>query len=103
MAQHMAPSDYANLPVGAPPPGVVPNFDHPQSRATEAYIAMGICIGLTLVVVVLRIYVKLAVTHMWGWDDCESGEMAICLMLTVAGACLMGYVRNSFICPFQSL
>lgn len=63
-------SDYANLPAGAPPPGVMPNFDHPATRAIEAHIGMGICIGVTLVFVVLRLYVKLAITHMWGWDDC---------------------------------
>lgn len=67
-------SDYANLPAGAPPPGVMPNFDHPATRAIEAHIGMGICIGVTLVFVVLRLYVKLAITHMWGWDDCESFE-----------------------------
>lgn len=67
-------SDYANLPAGAPPPGVVPNFDHPPTRVIEAHIGMGICIGVTLVFVMLRLYVKLAITHTWGWDDCESFE-----------------------------
>lgn len=101
MAQQMDPSYYANLPASAPPPGVIPNLDHPQSRAIEAHIGMGICIGVTLVFVVLRMYVKLAITHMWGWDDCESFEMAIYLMLTAVGACLIGFVRHSFICPSQ--
>ena len=63
--------DYSHIPVGAPPPGIRPNFDHGESRAIEAYVAMGICIGLTTIFVALRVYVKLAVTHMWGWDDCK--------------------------------
>ena len=72
MAQQMSPMDYANLPAGPPPPGVMPNFAHPQSRAYQAHIGMGVCIGVTSIFVVLRMYVKLAVTHKWGWDDCES-------------------------------
>lgn len=69
--------DYVDLPASAPPPGVVPNFDHPQSRALEAHVGMGICIGITFIVVILRIYVKLAITHMWGWDDCEHVDSMI--------------------------
>jgi len=69
MAQQLSPLDYANLPVAAPPVGVLPNFNDPATRAIEIYIGMGICIGITLFFVVLRLYVKLAVTHMWGWDD----------------------------------
>lgn len=59
-----------------PPPGVTPNFDHPQSRTREAYIGIGVCLAVATVVVVLRIYIKLAfIAHMWGWDDCKSLEM----------------------------
>lgn len=68
-------SYYANLPAGAPPPGVISNFDHAESRAIEAYIGMGICIGVTLIFVTLRVYVKLAITHHWGWDDCKFFNM----------------------------
>lgn len=61
--------DYFNMPAGKPPPGVTPNFDHPQSRAIAAHIGMGICIGITSVLIILRVYVKLAITKFWGWDD----------------------------------
>ena len=71
----MDPSYYANLPADAPPPGVVSNFDHPDSRAIAAHIGMGICMGVTLIFVILRAYVKLAITHLWGWDDCESFDI----------------------------
>lgn len=67
----MSSSSYANLPLGQPPPGIISNFDHAPSRAIEAHIGMGICIGITLVFVLLRFYVKLAITQKWGWDDCE--------------------------------
>ena len=97
----MDPSYYANLPVGAPPPGVVSNFDHPSTRATEVRITMGICLGITSVFIVLRLYVKILITHMWGWDDCEFLEMVVCLLLTVVGACILGWVRQSFRWRYQ--
>lgn len=75
MLQQTDPSYYANLPAGAPPPGVIPNFNHPPTRAIEAHIGMGVCIGITSILIVLRIYTKLAVTHMWGLDDCESSSL----------------------------
>ena len=67
----MDSSDYANIPVGKPPPGVISNFDHPQSRAIVEYVGVSICLGFALIFVLLRIYVKLAVTRAWGWDDGE--------------------------------
>ena len=63
--------NYANVPALAPPPGVVPNFHNPPSRAGEMRIGMGLCIGITSVLVVLRFYVKFAITHTPGWDDCK--------------------------------
>lgn len=65
----MSPVEYANLPAGVPPVGVLPNFEDPATRAVEIYVGMGICIGITLVFVLLRLYVKVMITHMWGWDD----------------------------------
>ena len=79
MAQELDSSYYASLLVSPPPPGVTPNFQHPQSRTIEAYVGMGICIGITAVLMFLRIYIKLAgMTHAWGWDDCESFKMDTC-------------------------
>ena len=103
MAQQMDSSYYANLPAGTPPAGVIPNFDHPHSRAFEVRTGMGICIGITSVLVLLRVYVKLAVTHLWGWDDCESIEVGNGSMLTAIGACLLGFVSHGLVFPSQLL
>lgn len=46
MAQQIDPSFYANLAAGAPPPGVISNFDHPESRAVDAHVGMGYASGL---------------------------------------------------------
>ena len=77
MAQRLSPVEYANLPAGTPPAGVLPNFEHGATRAVEAYVVMGICMGITLVLIIVRLYVKFCVTHLWGWDDGEFLQAAI--------------------------
>lgn len=84
----------ANIGAANPPPGVVHNFDHAQSRAIEGFIGMGVCIGITSVFVILRLYVKFAITHMWGWDDCKSLNMNIFLK-TYANRCLPDGIREA--------
>lgn len=59
------------LDVGYIPPGVIPNFDHPQSRVIDLRIGLPICLGVALIFVLLRLYVKLAIIKMWNWDDGE--------------------------------
>lgn len=86
--------DYSNLPAGAPPPGVIPNFDHAKSRAIDAHVAMGICIGLTTIFLLLRVYVKLAVTNMWGWDDCK-------LFFFLSGKIHLGIISIFFLFQFS--
>ncbi len=68
-------SEYANLPAGTPPPGVVPDLDNPPSRALDLYIGMGICISVTAVLLALRMYAKFIVTHSPGWDDRETRHL----------------------------
>ena len=95
-------SKYANLPAGTPPPGVVANFDNPPSRAHELYIGMGICITVAAVLLALRMYAKLVVTHTSGWDDCKNHHLMIIRMLTAVVACSMGFVKTSSlsVCPW---
>lgn len=64
-------ADFDDLPLSIPPPGVTLNMTHPPSRALEADIGLGICLGIACIFVMLRIYVKLVVTHKWDWDDCK--------------------------------
>ncbi|MCJ1381606.1 hypothetical protein MMC17_004717 [Xylographa soralifera] len=58
-----------NEPLGAPPPGVIPNFAHPETTAPELYVAAGICIPLILVFAVIRFYAKIAIMKKWTMDD----------------------------------
>ena len=74
MNQNIPPAEYANLPAGAPPPGIQTNFLNPPSRAYEAHIGMGICIGISSVFLGLRIYVKSTISRNWHIEDCKSVE-----------------------------
>lgn len=67
----MTSAVYGNLPVSNPPPGSISNFDHPQTLAIDIFVGVGVCLGLAFAFVLLRLYVRLAVTRTWGWDDCE--------------------------------
>ena len=95
-------SKYANLPLITPPPGVVANFDHPPSRAHEVYIGMVICITVAAILLALRMYAKLVVTHSPGWDDSETHHLIIIRTLTAIVACSIGFVRDPsfYACPW---
>lgn len=54
-----------------PPPGVLPNFVHPQSQ-TGANLACNIlCLTLATICVAIRLYTRFVITHSHGWEDCE--------------------------------
>ena len=72
MAQRMSPVDDTNISAASAPAGVPPGLVHGETRALEGYIAIGICIITSLIFIPLRFYVKLWITHLWGWDDSES-------------------------------
>lgn len=88
-------SEYANLPAGTPPQGVVANFDNNSpSRAHELYIWSSICITVAAILLALRMYAKLVVMHSPGWDDCKNYHLIILRMLTAVVACSIGFVRD---------
>ena len=54
-----APSPSIELrPAAPPPPGVIPNFVDPPSRAYQVYVAAGVCLPLMLAFAALRFYAK---------------------------------------------
>ena len=67
-----SPSSWAAIqdqPVRPPPPGVVPNLAHPESRAFEIHVAASVSIPLILLFAAMRFYAKLAILKRWAWDD----------------------------------
>jgi hypothetical protein len=64
------PALLANIPALPPPPGVVPNFMNPPTRAHQTQVVSAICLSLMCPLVALRVYCRLVVQHNWGIDDC---------------------------------
>ncbi|KAI1408106.1 hypothetical protein F5Y13DRAFT_205087 [Hypoxylon sp. FL1857] len=61
--------DLSQLPGGAPPPGVVPNFDNPESIAPLCLIVIVITLPMMVIFLALRLYVRLWVSRTTGADD----------------------------------
>ncbi|KAH8704331.1 hypothetical protein GQ44DRAFT_732480 [Phaeosphaeriaceae sp. PMI808] len=57
--------------VGAslPPPGVIPDFEHPESCAYKLIIANSVLFPLATLVVILRIYTRVILVRYMGSDD----------------------------------
>ncbi|KAI1633568.1 hypothetical protein F4809DRAFT_622741 [Biscogniauxia mediterranea] len=47
-------SQYLGYPIQQPPPGVIPNFENPESIAYQIYITASVCIPLMLVFSLIR-------------------------------------------------
>ncbi|KAL8654520.1 MAG: hypothetical protein Q9226_003401 [Calogaya cf. arnoldii] len=52
-----------------PPPGVDSNFIDPYNTDSTIYGTLGICIGITSIFVLLRLYTKLFIIRKHGWED----------------------------------
>jgi len=59
--------------VGAlsPPPGVIPNFENPESRGHLVIIATAILLPITTFILALRIYTRVVLVRYLGSDDCK--------------------------------
>ena len=68
----MAPSSAAIVGLARPPPGVTPNFAHPESRGYRISITLIVCLVLCTGVVLLRLYTRYFITRMIGVDDCKN-------------------------------
>lgn len=58
-------------PAGKPPHGVVPTFDSSSILLNTLAWTCGICVSLSTVVVLLRIYTKLIISRSRAWEDCK--------------------------------
>ncbi|KAH6700564.1 hypothetical protein BKA61DRAFT_681673 [Leptodontidium sp. MPI-SDFR-AT-0119] len=54
-----------------PPPGVIPDFEHPESRGYQIILANAILFPLVTLFVVLRIYTRAIIVRNVGSDDCQ--------------------------------
>ena len=58
-------------PAGKSPQGVVPTFDSSSLLQNTLAWTCGICVSLSTVVVLLRIYTKLVISQSRAWEDCK--------------------------------
>jgi hypothetical protein len=55
-----------------PPPGIIPNFAHPDKTVwTASVVTQALCLVVVGVLMGLRIYVRTSVTKNFGKDDCR--------------------------------
>jgi len=63
------PTLLVNMTLGQPPPGKETNFINPETFKTQAEISMNLCMAVAAVFIILRLYAKISITKMYGWDD----------------------------------
>lgn len=68
------PEALSHIPVGAPPPGVIPNFENPPSEAKLIIIISTICLCFMIPIALIRVYSRIWITRSFGWDDGKSAE-----------------------------
>lgn len=55
-----------------PPPGVIPDFDHPYSLNGYVLVTQIICFAVVPFFVVSRLYASFFIIHRVGIEECES-------------------------------
>ena len=58
-------------PLQTPPPGVVPNFAHPEDRTYQIYVAAAVCLPTMLIFASLRLWAKVFIIRAKTRDDCK--------------------------------
>lgn len=69
------PEAFKLIPFEAPPPGVVPNFEHPSTRVP---VILGVSIAFLVIATLclsIRIYTKLYIAKKWIWDDSKTSSI----------------------------
>ena len=54
-----------------PPPGIIANFDGPNTNGTALIVVAVIGIFIATFFTVVRVYTKSILTRSLGWDDCR--------------------------------
>lgn len=61
----------SNYSIGQPPPGVTPNFSNPPSHGQTQIVVTSILLGISIIFVLNRFYIKTFVVRKYTWDDRE--------------------------------
>ena len=57
------------VPAYPPPPGIIPNFDHPEDIGYRSIITTTVFLCIALVFFTARAYVKFCIHRRLTWDD----------------------------------
>jgi hypothetical protein len=71
------PALLATIPAASPPPGIVPNFDHPPSRSNLLLGLTSVFLSLAVISYFIRMYTKIKILRKVSWDDCKSDGASI--------------------------
>ena len=75
MASQLTPAVLANpeilsqYPAGVPPPGVIPNYAHPENRGPALVAVGGVMLVLMMGFLMNRLYTKARIVRKFSWDD----------------------------------
>ena len=64
-------TDLSKVPTAPPPPGVVPNFTNPVTKAQMMTVVISVMLSLMLVFVSFRVFTNLWVSKRFAKSDCE--------------------------------
>jgi hypothetical protein len=74
----MTPEKMAKTPAGKPPPGVVPNFEDPESTGHLLIIVGSVVMAIMLVTATLRFYTRIFIRRKAAADDCKAFTPPYC-------------------------
>ena len=58
-----------NISTVPPPPGVIPNFENPESKHIYNVICQSVCLSIATTLVLIRVYTKVCLLKIPGWED----------------------------------
>lgn len=67
----MDPALFDVTPALQPPQNVTPNFENLENIFVLARLALGLCLGLSSVAIILRVWTRFFIMKAHGWDDCK--------------------------------
>jgi hypothetical protein len=80
------------------PPGLIANFDNPESIAHRVIIISVLGAVIAIPICLVRLYTKRAILRTFGWDDCERRprEMAQDLTTMQTQLCWQRYIVSMY-------
>ena len=69
------PATLDTVPAASPPPGVLPNLEHPKNNGSILIIVGSVLVVVMIIFVIVRIYTKVKIVKKWTPDDCKAQDI----------------------------